>query len=61
MHYESDNLAGLKIGQTVIEEWLPGFLEQYAGADPEKVKAKIAQIKYDWDQHPALEVPKTES
>lgn len=54
VHFESDNLAGLKIGQMAIEAWLPDFLAEYAGADPEQVKAKIEQIKYDWDQHPRL-------
>jgi hypothetical protein len=58
VHFETDNIAGLKIGQMAIEAWLPEFLEKYAGADPEKVKAKIEAIRYDWDTHPALEPPK---
>ncbi|MEQ9496047.1 MAG: hypothetical protein RIT81_04290 [Deltaproteobacteria bacterium] len=54
VHFESDNIAGLQIGQKVIEDWLPGFLQDCAGADPDAVRAKIAKIKYDWDQHPSL-------
>jgi hypothetical protein len=57
VHFETDNLAGLKIGQLAIEAWLPDFLAEYAGADPEAVRAKMAKIKYDWDQHPKLVAP----
>ena len=54
VHYESDNIAGLEVGQKVIEQWLPGFLEQYAGADPDKVREKIEKIRYDWSEHALL-------
>lgn len=58
VHFESDNIAGLKIGQMAIEAWLPDFLAQYAGADPDAVRAKIEKIRYDWDKHPPLLAPK---
>lgn len=57
VHFESDNIAGLKIGQKVMEEWLPDFLAQYAGADPDVVRAKIEKIRHDWDRHPPLKPP----
>jgi hypothetical protein len=54
VHFESDNLAGLEIGQRAIEAWLPDFLAQCAGADPAAVRAKIARVRYDWSSHPPL-------
>lgn len=59
VHFETDNIAGLKLGQMAIEAWLPDFLAQYAGADPEAVRAKIEKIRYDWDQHPPFAIPVT--
>jgi hypothetical protein len=54
VHFESDNLAGLEIGQRAIEAWLPDFLAQCAGADPEAVRQKLAKVRYDWRTHPPL-------
>lgn len=54
VHFETDNLAGLQIGQQAIEAWLPDFLAQCAGADPDVVRAKIEKVRYDWKAHPTL-------
>lgn len=54
VHFETDNLAGLEIGQQAIEAWLPDFLSQCAGADPDVVRAKMDKIRYDWSAHPEL-------
>ncbi|MFZ9887553.1 MAG: hypothetical protein ACO3JL_08625 [Myxococcota bacterium] len=54
VHFESDNVAGLQIGQAAVEQWLPDFLAQCAGADPEVVRAKLAKVRYDWNEHPAM-------
>ena len=56
VHFETDNLAGLEIGQQAIEAWLPDFLAQCAGADPDVVRAKIDKVRYDWSAHPELSI-----
>lgn len=56
VHFETDNLAGLEIGQQAIEAWLPDFLAQCAGADPDVIRAKIEKIRYDWSKHPELSI-----
>lgn len=47
VHYETDNRAGLALGQEVIAKQLPEYLAQF-GADPEAVKAKIEKVRHDW-------------
>lgn len=55
VHYESDNLAGLALGEEVIARELPDFLAQFASSSEEaeairaKTAAKIAQIRKDHD------------
>ena len=56
VHFETDNLAGLEIGQQAMEKWLPDFLAQYAGADPDRVRDKIAKVRRNWDDHPELKL-----
>ena len=50
VHYESDNMAGLSIGQEVIRRELPGFLQARYGSDPNAVAAKIDNViaAHDW-------------
>ena len=50
VHYESDNMAGLSIGQEVIRRELPGFLQTRYGSDPDAVTAKIESVidAHDW-------------
>ena len=50
VHYESDNMAGLSIGQEVIRRQLPGYLEERYGSDPADVTAKIERViaANDW-------------
>ena len=52
VHYETDNRAGLALGQEVIAKQLPEYLAQF-GADPEAVKAKIEKIRHDWYEYDA--------
>jgi len=49
VHYESDNLAGLAIGQQIIGDCLPGFLESF-GFQVNRVALaqKIAAQKHAW-------------
>tara|TARA_Y100001934_G_scaffold185334_2_gene218880 strand:+ start:224 stop:802 length:579 start_codon:yes stop_codon:yes gene_type:complete len=47
IHHDTDNRAGLALGQEMIAKQLPEYLEQF-GADPEKVRAKIERMRHDW-------------
>jgi hypothetical protein len=47
VHYDTDNRAGLALGQEVVAKQLPDFLAQY-GADPDAVRAKIEKVRHDW-------------
>ena len=50
VHYDTDNRAGLALGQEVIAKQLPEYLEQF-GADPDKVRAKIDRLRHDWFEY----------
>ncbi|MDP7039603.1 MAG: hypothetical protein QGI45_10630 [Myxococcota bacterium] len=47
VHYETDNRAGLALGQEVMAKRLPEILKEF-GASEEAVKAKIEQVRHDW-------------
>lgn len=50
VHYESDNMAGLAIGQEVLRRELPSFLSEHFGSDEAVVRAKIDAViaAHDW-------------
>lgn len=48
VHYAMDNVAGLAVGQDMIAELLPAYLEERFGSDPEYVKRKIEKIRFSW-------------
>jgi len=50
VHYESDNMAGLSIGQEVIRRKLPDYLVTRYGSDRAAVEAKIESVieAHDW-------------
>lgn len=48
VHYASDNIAGLTLGCKLIADYLPAYLEEMYGSDPNAVRAKIDQVKVDW-------------
>jgi hypothetical protein len=48
VHYPTDNVAGLKMGQEVLSHTLPGHLQERYGCDPVAVAAKIATLRFDW-------------
>merc|ERR1712151_940958 len=50
VHYESDNMAGLSIGQEVLRAELPEFLAENYGADPAAVTKKLESVvaAHDW-------------
>lgn len=49
VHYLTDNIDGLKMGQEVLARELPAYLEKRYCADPVKVKEKIEKVRFDWD------------
>ena len=54
VHYDTDNRAGLAIGQEVIAQQLPAFLQTF-GADPAAVQEKIARSRFDWYAYTGFE------
>mmetsp|Transcript_87 Transcript_87/g.222 ORF Transcript_87/g.222 Transcript_87/m.222 type:complete len:464 (-) Transcript_87:473-1864(-) len=48
VHYEQDNIAGLNIGQRIIREQLPDFLEDMYGYDSRMVAKKLKLLSFDW-------------
>jgi len=49
VHYESDNMAGLAIGQEVLRRELPSFLSEHFGSNETVVSAKINAVIADHD------------
>ena len=49
VHYPTDNIAGLNIGQRVVASALPDYLYQEYGADKDLVRAKIRSLDFDWN------------
>jgi len=48
VHYPSDNIAGLMVGQGILAQILPDYLHDEYGADKKKVEDKIKEIVFDW-------------
>ena len=48
VHYEADNIAGLNIGQRIVREKLPAYLEEMYGYDADKVAKKLKFLSFDW-------------
>ena len=48
VHYPTDNIAGLNLGQRMVAAALPGYLYREYGIDQEVVRAKIRSLRFDW-------------
>jgi membrane-associated phospholipid phosphatase len=48
VHYSSDNIAGLNLGQHLVAEALPEYLTVVFGANKTAVEEKVAQLRFDW-------------
>ena len=49
VHYTSDNIAGLMVGQKVLAEKLPQYLHDEYGADFTLVKKEVERASmFDW-------------
>jgi len=49
VHYPTDNIAGLNLGQEIMAEKLADHLVDLYGADRSKVQAKIDASRFDWN------------
>lgn len=48
VHYPDDNIAGLMVGQEILAQRLPTYLELVYGSDKEVLEQKIQNAIYDW-------------
>jgi membrane-associated phospholipid phosphatase len=48
VHYKTDNLAGLKLGQEIIARLLPKYLNETYGSSITRVTAKVESLRFDW-------------
>lgn len=48
VHYSSDNIAGLMVGQEILAKTLPRYLHDEYGADYTAVVDAVVKAKYDW-------------
>jgi hypothetical protein len=49
VHYTTDNIAGLNLGQKVLAEKFADYLAEKYGADPQAVQQKIDSLTFDWN------------
>jgi hypothetical protein len=49
VHYTTDNIAGLNLGQKILADKLAGHLSEKYGADPQVVQQKIDSLRFDWN------------
>lgn len=49
VHFPTDNIAGLNIGQEIIARKLPGELKRMYGSNKSMVKEKIKTLRFDWN------------
>ena len=48
VHYPSDNIAGLNLGQQILKEKLADHVSTMFGSDRDVVQAKIDRLAFDW-------------
>ena len=49
VHYPDDNIDGLNMGQEILAKALPKFFEKTYQADRAAVEARIAELRFDWN------------
>jgi len=49
VHYASDNIAGLMVGQEILAQKLPQYLHDEYGADFTKVTEAVKAARFDWN------------
>ncbi len=48
VHYPTDNIAGLNLGQQIMAEQLADHFEREYGSDRNEVQAKIDGLRFNW-------------
>lgn len=48
VHYEQDNIVGLNVGQRIMREKLPAYLEEQYGYNSQRVKDRLDKLSFDW-------------
>ena len=51
VHFPTDNIAGLNLGQGIVASALPGYLHREYGIDQAVVRAKIRSLRFDWNTY----------
>lgn len=51
VHYPSDNIVGLQLGQEIIARKLPRYLANQYGGDIRDIRAKVGQFRFDWSDY----------
>jgi membrane-associated phospholipid phosphatase len=59
VHYATDNIAGLTLGQELIARALPDHLRKKYGSDPEVVQDKIDKLRFSWADFPNSDCAKS--
>lgn len=49
VHYPSDNIAGLNIGQEIMARKLPAYLASKYGSDVAEVQRRVDSVRFDWN------------
>ena len=49
VHFRTDDIAGLNLGQIIIKDKLPEHLNMRYGSDPDLVIQKISTLEFDWN------------
>ena len=50
VHYTSDNIDGLNLGQEILAEFLKDHLVERYGANEANTQAKINAMRFDWNE-----------
>ena len=48
VHYVSDNIAGLELGQEIVARRLPDYLNAKYGSSKSRVEKKINAVRFEW-------------
>lgn len=51
VHYSTDNIAGLQLGQEIIARKLPRYLASNFGGDIRDIRRKISEIRFQWEDY----------
>mmetsp|Transcript_659 Transcript_659/g.1140 ORF Transcript_659/g.1140 Transcript_659/m.1140 type:complete len:123 (-) Transcript_659:17-385(-) len=48
VHYPTDNIAGLNLGQEILARKLPRYLANNFGGDIRDIRRKVSSLRFDW-------------